>query len=197
MAQSYSDYIYAQSKRNPCLSNLCEFIADGSARKTCRIVSLEFHTQNERPRRADLDLLQLEVIVNDGPSDCQGRIIIVEDLNKALIETLGSSLDIDLLFFASHIHGPGVDTASSTPSVAILPSKVTAQNFLSLQYQRSVDFGACSVVLRKMFRNSNIPRKVVLLPPVKDIYIGLEQQGCSILLPSTGSKPWLGKVGIK
>ncbi|KAF8849818.1 hypothetical protein BDZ45DRAFT_548645, partial [Acephala macrosclerotiorum] len=110
------------------------------------------------------------------------------------IEILGASLDIDPLFFASHIHGPKVDITSSKPSTATLPSKVMSQNFLSLQYQRSVDFGVCPTAPRKMSRNSNVPRKVVLLPPMKDTYIGLEQQSCSVLLLNTRSKSWLGLI---
>ncbi|CZR51307.1 uncharacterized protein PAC_01182 [Phialocephala subalpina] len=194
MARSYSDYIFAQSKRNPCLRNLCQFIANDNARNACRIVSLEFHAKDAKPRRVDLELSELDAIMKKDAGDCQGRLIIVEDLSKAIIESLGSSLDLDPLFFASHIHGPRVDVTSSKPSLAILPSKVINQNFLSLQYQRSMDFGLCPMAPRKMSRNSNVPRKVVLLPPLKDTYIGLEQQSCSILLSSTKSKSWLALI---
>jgi hypothetical protein len=194
MVRSYSDYIFAQSMRNPCFHNLCQFIANDNTRNACRIVSLEFCVKDAKPRRVDLDLTEFEAIMNKDTDDCQGRLIIVEDLSKAIIETLGSSLDIDPLFFASHIHGPKVDINSSKPSLAILPSRVMNQNFLSLQYQRSMDFGVCPRAPRKMSRSSNVPRKVVLLPLLKDTYIGLEQQSCSVLLSSTRSKSWLGNV---
>lgn len=192
MVRSYSDYVFAQSRRNPCLRNLCQFIANDSAKNPCRIVSLEFHAKEAKPSRVDLDLLQLRTIVTSNSSDCQGRIIIVEDLSKPIIETLGSSLDIDPLFFASHIHGAKVEITSSMPSMALLPSKVITRNFLSLQYQRSIDFGVCSITPRKLSRSCNVPRKVVLLPPTKNTYIGLEQQSCSVLLSNTKSKSWLG-----
>ena len=192
MAQSYSSYVVAQSKRNPCLQNLCQFISGDCREYDCKIVSLEFFAQDEKPRRTDLDPLELEALLNTDVYGCQGRLIIVEDLSTAIIETLGSYLDIDPLFFASHVHGPTVDIASSKPSIAILPSKALTQNFLSVQYQRTVDFGACSPAPRKMLRNSNVPRKIVLLPPIKNRSIGLEQQSCSILLSTTKSKPWLG-----
>src|ERR1035437_7283053 len=112
MAQSYSDYVLAQSKRNPCLHNLCRFIRDGTARAGCKIASLEFLGSEEQPRRVDLNLSQLELITNADVDTCQGRLIIVEDLNKPIIEAVGSSLDIDPFFFASHIHGPSVDIKS-------------------------------------------------------------------------------------
>ncbi|KAH8591277.1 hypothetical protein B0O99DRAFT_690880 [Bisporella sp. PMI_857] len=191
MAQSYSDYIVAQSKRHPCLRNLSRFMLNDIAKQDCRIVSLGFFAQDEKPRRTDLDLWELEALLDAEVSGCQGRIIIIEDLSKAVIETLGWSLDIDPLFFASQIHGPTMDVASSKPSIAILPSRSLTQNFLSVQYQRPVDFDACSIAPRKMLCNSNVPRRLVLLPPMKNIYIGLEQQSCSILLSSTKSPSWL------
>jgi hypothetical protein len=194
MAQSYSDYTVTQSKRNPCLRNLSQFLANDGEKQDCRIVSLEFLTQDEKPLRVDLNLPELEAVLNADVSDGQGRLVIIEDLSKAIIETLGSLLDIDPLFFASHIHGPNVDIASSKPSIAVLPSKVMSQNFLSVQYQRAVDFGACSMAPRKMLRDSNVPRKVVVLPPIKNTYIGLEQQSCSVLLSTTKSKSWLGNT---
>lgn len=192
MAQSYSDYICMQSKRNPYLRNFCQFIANDRGKDDCKIVSLEFHVEDARPSRVDLDLAQFEAIMNEDSSDCQGRMTTVEDLSRAIIETLGSYLDIDPLFFASHIHGPKVDITSSKPSMAILPSKVASQNFLSLQYQLSVDFNACPMAPRKMSHNRNVPRKVVFLLPMKNTYIGLEQLCCSILLSTTrSSRGWV------
>ena len=35
-----------------------------------------------------------------------GRILVIEDLTREVVEVLGSSLNIDPLFFASHIHTP-------------------------------------------------------------------------------------------
>jgi hypothetical protein len=196
MARSYSDYIVAQSKRNPCLRNLSQFISNDIAKQDCKIVILEFFEQDQNPHRTDLDLRNFEALLHTNVSGCQGRLVIVEDLSRAIIETLGSSLDIDPLFFASQIHGPTVDIASSKPSIATLPSRALSQNFLSVQYQRSVDFGACSLAPRKMLRNSNVPRRIVLLPPMKNTYIGLEQQSCSVLLSATKSKPWLGNADL-
>ncbi len=175
MARSYSSYIAAQSKRNPCLQNLCQFISDDCRKHDCKIVCLEFFAQEKKPRRTDLDLLQLEALLNTDVCRSQGRLIIVEDLSNAIIETLGSCLDIDPLFFASQIHGPTVDITSSKPSIAILPSRALSQNFLSIQYQRPVDFGTGSPAPRKMLRNSNVPCKIVLLPPIKNRSLGLEQ----------------------
>lgn len=195
MARSYSDYVFAQSKRNPCLLNLCKFLANDDVRHDCKIVSLRFRN-DQKPSRIDLDLSALEILMNADVHDRECQLIIVEDLNRSIIETLGSSLDIDPLFFASHIHGPKVDITSSKPATAIRLSKLLSQNFVSLQYQRSVDFGSCSSIPRKMSRNSNVPRKVAILPPMKDTYIGLEQQSCSVLLSMTSSKLWIGKTRV-
>lgn len=90
----------------------------------CNVVNLEFHDENERPRRVDVDLPELQRSINTDMHECRGRIVIVEDLSKAIIETLGSCLDVDPLFFASHINGPKMDIASSKPSMVMPPSKL-------------------------------------------------------------------------
>jgi len=192
MAQLYTDYILAQSKRNPCLQNLCRFVKDDTARANCKVACLEFSNSEKQPYRKDLTLLELELLVNTDVDHCHGRLIIIEDLNRPIIEVLGSALDIDPFFFAAHLHGPSVEIQSGKPSAVMLPSRIHAQNFLSLQYQRSIDFGTNLKAPRKLSRDSNVPRKVVVLPPVKNIYIGLEQNSCSVLLTRTRSKAWLG-----
>jgi hypothetical protein len=161
---SYLDYIVAQSERNPCLRNLCQFIAKDNAKENCKIVSLEFPALGEIPHRVDLDPKCLGSILNTDVGDGQGRLLIIEDLTKDIVGVLESSLDIDPLFFAPHIHGPSVEISSSTPSVVILPSKALTQDFLSLQYQRSIEFSNPPVTPRKMSRDSNLPWKVVLYP---------------------------------
>lgn len=148
----------------------------------------------------DLDFGGLTCLLNGlntGVSDGAGRLLIVEDLTKDVIEVLGSSLDIDPLFFASQIYGPNVDITSSKPSMATLPSKAMSRNFLSLQYQRSFEFENCPVAPGKMSRDSNVPRKVVMLPPTKNVHIGLAQHGCSVLLTKARGNGWLGEIGTE
>jgi hypothetical protein len=71
--------------------------------------------------------------LNTAASDDPGRLLIAEDLTKDIIEVLGSSLDIDPLFFASQISGPNVEITSSKPAMGTLPSKAMNRNFLGLQ----------------------------------------------------------------
>lgn len=77
------------------------------------------------------------------PTDCHGRIIIVEDIHGPLIEQLGSQLDIEPLFFASHIApNPGgpIDPLLAS-SRARLPSQLVRRGDLHLTYKRLLDLG--------------------------------------------------------
>jgi hypothetical protein len=198
MAILYSDHVAAQSRRNPCLRNLYHFLDKGNTRNECRIAGLEFHSIDEAPRQLDLDFDSLKCLLrglNTDVNHVAGRLLIVEDLTKDIIEVLGSSLDIDPLFFASHIYGINVGVRSSKPYIATLPSKARSQNFLSLQYHRIREFGGCPRAPGKVWRDSNVPRKMVISTLLNDAYIGLEEHCCSTLLTSTKGNSWLGEMG--
>lgn len=117
----------------------------------------------------------------------------MEDLTKDVIELLGFSLDIDPLFFAAHIDGPYMTIESSKPCSAILPSQMKKQNFFTIQYHGIVDFGENAAGLRRLFSDSNIPRKVMVLPPAQGTHIGLAQHLCSVLRTDIKKNGWLGK----
>lgn len=113
MPRSYQDYVLAQSHRHPSLRALCRFFAQDHTKSTCRIVCLEFGTLEAVPSRSVLEVQHLRAFLEDcnsGASDRSletlGRLLIVEDLNKATVETLGSMLDVNPLFFSHHVHNP-------------------------------------------------------------------------------------------
>ena len=193
---SYREYVSAQKQRNPSLGNLCRFFAEGSSENDCQIASLAFTSMTEAPQRHDLEMKELESLFQDSVNDddhIQGQILIFEDLTCDLVELLGSSLDIDPLFFASHLHGPKADIATPNPSINVLPSKARAQNFLSQQYHKVLQFESRPLGTRKMSRDSNVPRKMVMLPSTKNVYLGLAQHVCSVLLSHTKRRTWLGQ----
>lgn len=195
METPYADYVRAQSGRNPCLYNLCQFLDRDKKENDCQITGLEFSPGEEVPKTIDLQKRELSQLLEGSVPNTitTGRILIIEDLTSEIIELLGASLNVDPLFFASHIYGPTVEITASKPSSAILPSKSKNLNFLSLQYQRTIEFDDV-VSSKKVFRDSNVPRKVAILPPTKKISIGLVQYGCSVLSTKTRSNDWISKT---
>lgn len=196
MARSYHDYVFEQSLRNPCLQNLCQFLHLDRSMQPCRVTCLEFYP-DRAPVQTDLDLAELQTLldgINDDADDVLGRLLVVEDLSRSVIEILGAALSIDPLFFGSHISSPKMEVTRPLPSTVTLPSKMKKQNFVCLQYHRVLEFENDPGVLGRVVRDGNVPRKVVILPPIKGKYIGLAQFCCSTLLTRTPNDKWLGET---
>ena len=180
----------AQSERNPCLSNLCNFLADSKLhRNPCRIALLRFLSAAEPPIYQMLDEKLLHSILQDTKEnrDTYGHILILEDLTNDVVEVLGASLNIDPFFFAAHIHA---HSGEQTPQMVCLPSRAKSQNFVNLHYHRVLQLKTLPFS-KRFVRDINVPRMIRVLPRVKDLYIGLEQQCCSILQYQCESGGWL------
>ena len=101
-SRSYEKFVKAQSQRNPCLQNLARFF-NSSRINACRIACLEF-SESDMPTLKSLDLVGLQLLLHSpeaGTQSLRGRLLIIEDLSKDVIEMLGSELGIDPFFFAS------------------------------------------------------------------------------------------------
>jgi hypothetical protein len=87
-----------------------------------------------------------------------GRTLVIEDPSRDIVETLGTVLDIDPFFFASHISFPlnGID--DEPPTVSVPPSRIRTQSFLSIDVHRVLSFPK-SLRATKLLRGGNIPRK--------------------------------------
>ena len=175
--KSYKSYVQARTQWNPCLKNLSNFLHDDSAgQHLCHITSLDFSSSSSGvPSRRKLDLDSLALLLRGTDKENNeicGRVLIVEDLSNHVLEILGSLLNIEPLFFASHIDTFQIDISTTRPSTVTLPSTTRCQNFLNLHYHRVVEFENldCSRILH---RDMNVPRKVKILPRLKGINIGL------------------------
>ena len=190
---SYQSYIAARTRRNPCLQNLFKFLIDNSrSRRSCRIACLEFSSVSLVPNSKNLDLDGLANLLHNQAKEndrLRGRILIIEDLSKDIIQMLGSNLNIDPFFFASHINAPHSEIVTTRPYTATLPSAAKSQNFLTLHYHRALEFKHKEPLLQDM----NVPRKVKALPPVKNVNIGLARHCCSIMRTVGKDGLWLGK----
>ncbi|KAM3086319.1 hypothetical protein ACMFMG_000455 [Clarireedia jacksonii] len=199
----YIDYVATQIQRIPSLENLFAFLQKDLVEQPCKITCLEFGAQNEHPLRYDLDSDGLSNLLADsggtynvcGTTDkLSGRIIVVEDLTRAVIEILGKALDINPVFFSAHIDAPRVSLDSSRRSMLRLPSQARSQNFFNLRHHQVLRFGEGAGGWRGLVSSGNVPRKVVILPQTRDIHLGLVQRCCSVLFSSTKSKQWTGLV---
>jgi len=192
---TYTAFVTQQCRRNPCLDNLRRFLQKGSFRQLCRACCLEFDEDDNNFTRKELDMESLaEVLSASRTGKPKSRILLVEDLNKDAIEVLGSGLDIDPLFFASHIDGTRVEITHSSAHMVRLPSQVKSGNFFTLRYHRVLSFGSEAAGLRRLESTGNVPRKVMILPYLTNIYIGLAQRCCSVLLTNDRQTGWTGKI---
>src|SRR2546430_265356 len=137
----YQQHVAAQCQRMPCLRHLSNFLADNSSPpKPTRIACLEFSSGRGEPRRDTLDTGELAVLLQDPytkTGDLLGRILVIEDLDKDIIEIIGSSLEVDPLFFASHLQASRAEVTAVNP---FPPSKVIGRDFIHASYRRALTF---------------------------------------------------------
>ena len=194
--QSYTSFVAARSLRNPCFQKLSSFLQDGSAKhNSCRIVCLEFTSAPGPSKRSSIHPDDLATLLGSkckATNDIRGRLLLIEDVSRDVIETLGSMLNVDPFFFASHVDTSKVELATSRPSIAILPSTTRFQNFLNLHYHRVLELENKNTD-RLLLRDMNISRSVKLSPYIKGAKIGLARHCCSILKTETSDGHWLGK----
>ena len=196
--RSYRVFVAARAQWSSCLQGLLAFLRnDRINRHTCRIACLEFFSADDLPSRRNLDLNDLTLLLrntNKERGNTSGRLLIVEDLSNNIIETLGSLLNIDPLFFASHIDIYQDDVTTMRPSTAALPSTTRSQNFLNLPYHRVIELGLESLEPEQgLLRDMNVPRKVAILPRLKGVKVGLARHCCSILETESKDGLWLGR----
>jgi hypothetical protein len=191
----YQSYVAAQSRRNPCLLGLCRFLADPSPdRNCCRIESLEVYPDSAAPIRRTVDAKHLPSVLQDKPirENMLGQILIVQDVTRSVIEVLGSSLDIDPLFFASHVYSPWQEIETKTPDLALLPSRARPRKFTNICYHRTVVWQKAPALQRqRLLWRANVDRKVVVLPSTRDLQVTLVQHACSVLKTESPAK-WKG-----
>lgn len=193
---TYDEFVSAQSERNPSIKNLLRFMRGNEKNiSPCRLASLDFLSGSPNPTAYMVDEKGLEHLLtpSGGKADPRllGRTIIVEDLTKNVVETLGSNLRMDPLFFASHLHSPWPDIALQTPDMALLPSRLKPETSLVMHYHRTIRFNNPELPLRKLLRTCNIHRKVMVLPKTKNVRIGLAQHSCSIFRTVLPNQIWI------
>lgn len=195
----YASFVAAQTRPTPSLEQLSRFLShDISMRYSCRIACLEFSVASGTPSHKSLTLNDLASLLHDeslGSNSLQGRILIVEDLTRDIIELLGSTLNVDPFFFASHIDVFQPSIATSRPYMATLPSVASTQDSLTLHYHRVLQFDS-PTHKRTLLQATNVPRKVKILPSTQGVNVGLARHCCSVLKTVGKDGLWLCELPI-
>ena len=211
--RTYVSFVEEQSRQNPSLLNLNVFLRTHH-RIACSISCLDFcNGSPSQVRPCELDAVSLNRVlagfrhgrqsfhtiglngaVNhvNHSTRIAGRIILIEDLTAEIIEVLGSNLDIDPLFFSSHIYTAEKKLGSQSADGPNLPSRYEDSNFMNLHYHRTLELTNEYKPKGNTVRNCNVPRKFAVLPKVKGTYFALTQHCCSVLKTVNHQKQWLG-----
>lgn len=192
----YQTFLAAQSERNPSIQNVINFLGgEWRDRQSSRLVSLEFSSDTTSPKVCAIESDQLQRLLQPceklSSKGICGRILVIEDLTRDVVETLGSLLHLDPLFFASHIHSPWPDIFAQTPDMAMLPSRRRSDTFVNIHYHRTIILEDADLPMKQLLRRSNVHRKVVILPKIKGVRIGLAQHCCSIYRTTLQDNTWI------
>ncbi|KAI9656066.1 MAG: hypothetical protein M1821_005127 [Bathelium mastoideum] len=121
-------------------------------------------------------------------------VVMVEDLTPNIVESLGITLDIDPLFFASHIDSLRLSSDGETPDNAILPSRRRPRQYLNIHYHQAFIFNSLRNVEKKQLTlDANLARKFVPIMQTKKGTIALARRCVSVLRARWGSF-WIGLV---
>jgi len=202
----YSQYIQGLCSRNPSLRTLHSFLVNPNARSHgCPITALDFRHGTSLPEsRAiyDLDQLINEVRFETSSSmrkepsgadgQVHGRLLIIEDLTAEIIQLLGSELDLDPLFLATHLHTVHrTGMRHQTPDDATLPSRLRGRDYLNVSYHQPVSSDVPYTSGNRFSLDTGIDRKLVFLRATN---IGLVQHRVSIIKVRQSSGHWLGEL---
>lgn len=197
---SYKDYVKALCMRNPSLFTLYEFLSRAETKYcACRFAVLEFRKNEISPIARfikDVESLCCELHVQDDwncyEHSLQGRLLIIEDLTSEVIEILGSTLNIDPLFFAMHLHTlHRTGRRHPTPDEATLPSRFQRKDYINISYHRPVTRDQHRSSGDKFVRATAIDRKLVFLHSEPT---GLAQHRASVMKLRMRDGAWLGTI---
>ncbi|KAK4175167.1 hypothetical protein QBC36DRAFT_355481 [Triangularia setosa] len=183
---SYTDFVKSQSQTSPCLIGLVQYLGCEYG-PASTIVAVDYTSSGQlvsSPQAvAETDLARL---VNDTSTIC-GQVLLVENVRPRLINLLGEILDLDPVFFASHIitDFKDIEKAPPPPSLALFPSQIAQRGHLHLHYQQVLGLGSADAFQHSsctLTTDSNVPRNVRCLPHLSGRQLALARACCSVAL---------------
>jgi hypothetical protein len=192
MIHSYQNLVAAKCLQQPYLQNLSNFLTHSHRyHNPSRIACLEF-TADSMPRHLSLSLDGLAQMLQNSRR-CEsilGQILILEDLTRDAIEILGSSLQIDPLFFASFLRTSRVERTADTPGPYVLPSRAKNCDFIHIPYTQPLKLHEVATPC-KLLCNANVRRKARVSHTARGSSVGYASRGFSILMRVESNKSWL------
>jgi len=192
----YLRRILEECQHRPSLKNLADFYLEASSRHNCRFIYLEFLATAATPRVVSMNQEEVKETLkeyHESTEDVLGRILIIEDLTTDVIEFVGSSLNIDPLFFAVHLHSSRSEKTAEKPDVRLLPSMSKRLKFVSTLYHRPLTVSGCSIPLH-MRSDMNVRRKAGFYQRGNEPIVGQVQAIFSATMVPRSGKRWLGKL---
>lgn len=142
METSYSDYVTRISRQRPSLNKLSDFLRH-PIRSVCNsLVSyVEIETTGDAGPPQETSTSKLVARITSGLK--KSMVLVVEDIHADDIESLGSCLDIDPLFFCGHIASSYGDIEKDPlpPLLILPPSRLVSGTFVNIHYQKVLDLG--------------------------------------------------------
>lgn len=191
---AYIRLVRSQKQRNPCVSTLLDYLESDDHEQRVAIKLLDFFNHKHNPHPSDISYDDLEELLRTGVderSGLRGRIVIIEDLTRELVKFLGFKLDIDPIFFASHIRAPNPwQVDFQTPDVALPPSRSKASEFINVHYHRTITLQQ-NPPKRHPLRKSNVPRKATFFREQRNQRCGIAPHCCSVFQKTLEDKTWM------
>jgi len=201
--RSYEDFIEVRSRTNPCISGLAQYVRQSPLLfGNSKFVLVDYAAIGGGPpdsreiTEAELSQLQMSPSHSTPRPQHQQRVLLVENIRPQALLLLGEALDVDPVFFASHVKTDfqDIENAPPPPSLALPPSQLAQRGFLHIHYQQVIDLG-CSTAFNTssyiLKTDSNAPRNVRRLPPLSGRQLGLARGCCSMLLLSWPPGSWI------
>lgn len=201
---TYQEYVQGLCFRYPSLSTLSSFLTNPKARTSaCRATAVEFRAGVTSPDirlipdigclRSEFKIVakkDVDTPTNDSTLDILGRILIIEDLTVETITLLGTELDIDPLFLATHLHTVHrTGMHHQTPDDANLPSRLHRNDYVNVSYHQPVTCNDIFPSGARFMTDTAINRKLVFL---RGTSIGLAQHRVSVIKLKQEAGFWLG-----
>lgn len=188
----YIDYIKKRGRANPCVQSLAQHVKRPT-QSASTVVLLEYFAESNVPP-CPVKLTEAELLTNFkevNMSLATGRVLLIENIDSALIEVLGQHLDVDPVFFASYITTDfqGVEKAPPNPSLAFYPSQIAQRGHLHIHYQQVVDLDKSNGFKDSTYllqTDANVPRNTRRLPELSGRQLALTRGCCSVLLTRLG-----------
>lgn len=195
MGPSYSDYVTTLSRQRPSLRKLSDFLRHRPRSACNSLVSyVEIETTGDAGPPQEISTSKLVALITSGLK--KSMVLVVEDIHADDIESLGSCLDIDPLFFCGHIASSYGDIEKDTlpPLLSLPPSRLVSGAFINIHHQKVLDLGdevTLGHVPYDLALLANVTRSVRRLPALSSRSIGILRACTSLIKIDLPGGHWI------